>query len=1311
MNATSACVGAADLREYLLGRMSEPTAAAVETHVASCPECQKLLPTIGAEDDFVASFRDQAATPPPADPQLDRLAERLHGLVLTLPLGHDATMPADGAVKPPAEPPPLETTLDQSLSLGPPQLPDEIGRLGGYRILKELGRGGMGVVYQAEDPKLKRLVALKAMLPRLAADKSARQRFLREAQAMAAVHHDHIVTIFQVDENNGVPFLAMEFLDGMPLDKWLKDGRKPSVAQVLRMGREIAEGLSAAHERGLIHRDVKPGNIWLDSAHKGRVKILDFGLARVGTEDVHLTRSGAIVGTPAYMSPEQARGEKVDGRTDLFSLGCVLYRLCTGAMPFAGDTTMGLLLALAMDHPKPVRDVNPEIPTALSDLVMRLLAKTPAERPASAREVVDLIEAIERNPNGVTEANKKGESQTETIALSSSTPAPIPPKRRRTAAFALLAGAAAVVLALAGAVVYVQTDRGTLEINTLDPNVKVSVEQDGARVDILDSKSKQQLSIHSGKYTLKVMDAEGGDLELTTDQGTGPVTLTRGGKVVVTVRRVDKPVEVRRVDKAVEGTAKSAFPPLDEAWVQKVRDLPAEKQIEEVAAELKRRNPGFDGKMTPSFQGLALATDDVADLTPLRALPGLTSLRFSGINNVKCRLSDLSPIKDLKLTQLECSRTQVSDLSPLKDMKLTFLNCGVTRVSDLSPLKGMPLTYLQCRETAISDLSPLMGMPLTVLHCDATLVSDLSPLTGMPLTELHCDLTLVSDLSPLKDMPLMLLYCNDTAIFDLSPLKGMPLWRLNCNSTLVSDLSPLKGMPLGQLYFNSTLVADLSPLKGMNLSTLLCSGTRVSDLSPLRGAPLGYLECQNLPISDLSPLKGMPLTNLYCGGTRVSDLSPLKDMKLTILDCHGTLVSDLSPLKDMPLTDLSCGGTRVSDLSFLKNAPLKNLWCDFEPVRDAEILRSIKTLETIKQKSAAEFWKGVEAKPFPPLDAAWVQKARDLPAEKQVEEVAAELQRRNPGFDGKMTSTLQDKAVAGLTLMTDDVADLTPLRALPGLKSLNFSGIDRFKCRLSDLSTLKDLKLTALQCNYTQISDLSPLKGMPLGALECIRTPVSDLSPLKDMKLTILDCRGTQVSDLSPLKGMPLTSLDCAQTAVFDLSPLKGMPLTSLNCFETLVSDLSPLKDMKLTLLSCFSTAVSDLSPLKGMPLTFLQCNNLRVSDLSPLKGMPLTTLYCYRLPISDLSPLKGMPLTYLHCGQTLVSDLSPLKGMPLTSLDCDWTKVSDLSPLKDMKLTGLQCNFKPERDTEILRSIKTLETINGKPAAEFWKDVDAKKP
>ena len=398
VQATS-CPDAPALRRFLLGQTAEEEFAPLEAHLLHCDHCLRAMRTLPADDPLISALQQgrASATPAPRSELLEKLRLRLCEME-PVSRGQDTASGENTESAVPSSP--FEAEGGRGPSLAPPQQPDEIGRLGGYRVLKELGRGGMGVVYQAEDLKLKRLLALKVMLPSLAADAAARQRFLREAQAMAAVHHDHVATIFQVDEDNGVPFLAMEFLQGMPLDQWLKGGRKPTVAQLLRMGREIAEGLAAAHERSLIHRDVKPGNIWLDSTHKGRVKILDFGLARVGTEDVHLTRTGAIVGTPAYMSPEQARGEKVDARGDLFSLGCVLYRLCTGAMPFVGDTTTSLLMALALDHPKPVRDLNPDVQAALSDLVMRLLEKDPAKRPQSAREVVQAIQAIGLAPAG-----------------------------------------------------------------------------------------------------------------------------------------------------------------------------------------------------------------------------------------------------------------------------------------------------------------------------------------------------------------------------------------------------------------------------------------------------------------------------------------------------------------------------------------------------------------------------------------------------------------------------------------------------------------------------------------------------------------------------------------------------------------------------------------------------------------------------------------------------------------------------------------------------------------------------------------------
>jgi hypothetical protein len=267
--------------------------------------------------------------------------------------------------------------------------------LGGYRVIKELGRGGMGMVYEAEDGRLKRRVALKVMLPRHAADASACRRFLREAQTQAAIEHDHIVTIYQAAEDGGVPFIAMALLKGETLADCLQRDSRLPLAEVLRIGREIAEGLAAAHERGLIHRDIKPSNLWLEGKRR-RIKILDFGLARAIEESsAHLTGSGEALGTPAYMAPEQATGDAVDARTDLFGLGCVLYQMTTGTLPFAGKTMLAILNSLANTTPTPARELIVGLPAELSQLIDKLLAKEPARRPADAQTVAQTLAALE----------------------------------------------------------------------------------------------------------------------------------------------------------------------------------------------------------------------------------------------------------------------------------------------------------------------------------------------------------------------------------------------------------------------------------------------------------------------------------------------------------------------------------------------------------------------------------------------------------------------------------------------------------------------------------------------------------------------------------------------------------------------------------------------------------------------------------------------------------------------------------------------------------------------------------------------------
>ncbi len=380
MHTRPTCPDLLRLRAALRGFHPDTEADAVRAHREQCPACRTEV--LSDEQLGVTERRGRPLQRPPAD----------------------------------EAPPPHGATGYPWLL--PPAAPDEIGRLGNYRVLRLLGEGGMGLVFLAEDIALSRPVALKVLKPELGGAEGSK-RFLREARTMAAIKHEHLVTVFQAGQDSGVAYFAMELLQGQSLEGRLRHGPRAGVDEILRLGRETAAGLAFLHREGLVHRDIKPANLWLEAPH-GRVKILDLGLARLTRDDAALTQPGMLVGTPAYMSPEQARGEPLDARTDLFSLGCVLYVLCTGARPFAGETTMAVLTALAADDPRPAHELNPGIPLGLSDLVGQLLAKRPQDRPPSADAVREHIEKIERRLNEPERAEPS--SRTQVLAE------PAPPK-------------------------------------------------------------------------------------------------------------------------------------------------------------------------------------------------------------------------------------------------------------------------------------------------------------------------------------------------------------------------------------------------------------------------------------------------------------------------------------------------------------------------------------------------------------------------------------------------------------------------------------------------------------------------------------------------------------------------------------------------------------------------------------------------------------------------------------------------------------------------------------------------------------------
>ena len=887
-----------------------------------CRDCLELLPELRRRVAILEGFR------PPPDVTLDQ------------------TGPAVETSDASAKAGPGGPARDILEWLNPAQTANEIGRLGRYRILRVLGAGGMGVVLEGEDPALKRRVALKVMQPRFASDVEARARFLREAEATARLEHEHIVTIHEVaeDPHRSVAYLAMQLLKGEPLDARLKREGHLSPAECARIGREVAEGLAVAHAAGLIHRDVKPANVWLDQ--RGKVKLLDFGLARPAEGESELSDSGQVVGTPAYMSPQQARAEHVDYRTDLFSLGVVLYRMATGEQPFRGPTVMAVLTSLAVDHPPPPREVNPAVPPALSDLIMRLLAKDPADRPASARVVADELGEADR-------------------------PAPAAqPRRNRRWAWPVMVAA---VLAVAGGAIIATRNKdgatvsgeGNAPVTIVDPDRRaaeyvlsvggiVGVNEDGRWIN-------SAAELPGGRFTLTGMDLR--ENKSVTDAGlanfegcTGLTQLRRfrTGVTDVGLAYLKDCKGLTEVNLVSTGVTDAWLAHLGSCTSLTVLYLSKTNVTDEGLAHLQNCHG-----LTLLDLGDTKVTDE--GLAHFKHCTNLTSLALFGTNTTDVGLAYFGDCKDLQWIHIggpgltdaglahfkDCKRLKrllaygrgVTDvgLAHFKDCTdLTHLNLAGTGVTDVGlayfeDCKG--LAQLDVRESKVTPKGVeafARAVPVCEILHDGGAINAEWRAADWVLSEGGVVTVRVGDKEHQVDAGqsppsapfrvVRVIFWGNINVTDagLAHLRGLThLHTLGLLGTGVTDagLAHLRDLPnLADLALNLTSVSDagLAHLRGLpSLTVLNLDETRVTD-------------------AGLEHLTGLRrLKHLRLSGTNVTDrglerLRELSALQMVLLDRTAVTDAGLEHLRALPrLTQLGLAGSRVTDagLARLRGLP------------------------------------------------------------------------------------------------------------------------------------------------------------------------------------------------------------------------------------------------------------------------------------------------------------------------------------------------------------------------------------------------------
>lgn len=779
--------------------------------------------------------------------------------------------------------------------------------LGNYTILDKIGAGGMGQVFKAEHRRMHRIVAIKMLPAAMTSDAAAIARFEREVTAAAKLEHPNIVHANDADEANGVHFLVMQYVEGQDLSALVKKDGPFSVAKAVNYILQAARGLEYAHKHGVIHRDIKPGNLLLGS--DGNVKILDMGLARLDSDgeaptQAELTGTGAVMGTVDYMSPEQALNTKnADNRADIYSLGITLYFLLAGKPAYQGESAMEKLLA---HREQAIPLLGENIPEQVQAVFSKMVAKKKEERYQSMTDVVADLEKcqtalLSASANAMTSTwQSSGTVGSElSFAMDNQAVERSTPKLRRPARILLVAAGLLGLALLAGVIFKMRTKDGTLVVEVDQPDALVQVFNKDGKIEITDRSGKNQIavSVDPGKHKIKV-------------EKDGFVAFSEAFEIEVGGKKAIKALLEPVRPTEVAGQADKPWnTPAFQQWMKDVATQPAQKQVDAVGAKLQELNPGFDGMVRSRIEngivtGLGFVTEQIVDISPVRALAALQILNCGGVS-----------AEDWGKPMLNYRRGKLSDLSPLQGMKLTLLFCVYTNISDLSPLRGMPLTKLHCTDTKVSDLSPLEGMQLTSIHCSATNVSNLSPLHNMPLTSLSCLGTQVSDLTPLAQCRMLIELNVKSTTVTAAGVAALQQALPNCKIEWDDPAKPKTPEPAATVklaYLEPAFQQWIKETQTLPVEQQIDAvSKKLMELNPgFDGKVTGY---EGKGTQGKPTIENGVVTDFGFITDNLTDISPVQAFRrLSALACCGTesrrgRLFDLSPLKGLVLTKLDCG--------------------------------------------------------------------------------------------------------------------------------------------------------------------------------------------------------------------------------------------------------------------------------------------------------------------------------------------------------------------------------------------------------------------